>query len=161
MVDKSQPVLIVDDSRTMCAVISKIANQIGFKDVDAVYTGLDALAQLRKRTYGLIIAEPSRELNASARAQNSRATRRKSCDPLIKSKRVIKVQGLMHPLVSIIECLPGQALQSNPVSGLFLQKTATLRKLRGDFRHSGSRKYQFWDPEIFQLTQEARQRRPF
>jgi two-component system, chemotaxis family, chemotaxis protein CheY len=57
MVDKSQPVLIVDDSRTMCAVISKIANQIGFKDVDAVYTGLDALAQLRKRTYGLIIAD--------------------------------------------------------------------------------------------------------
>jgi len=57
MVDKSQPVLIVDDSRTMCAVISKIAKQIGFKDVDAVYTGLDALAQLRKRTYGLIIAD--------------------------------------------------------------------------------------------------------
>jgi CheY-like chemotaxis protein len=57
MVDRSQPVLIVDDSRTMCAIISKIANQIGFKDVDAVYTGLDALAQLRKRTYGLIIVD--------------------------------------------------------------------------------------------------------
>jgi two-component system, chemotaxis family, chemotaxis protein CheY len=57
MLDKSQPVLIVDDSRTMCAIISKIANQSGFKDVDAVYTGLDALAQLRKRTYGLIIVD--------------------------------------------------------------------------------------------------------
>jgi CheY-like chemotaxis protein len=57
MVDRLQPVLIVDDSRTMCAIISKIVNQCGFKEVDAVYAGLDALALLRKRTYGLIIVD--------------------------------------------------------------------------------------------------------
>jgi two-component system chemotaxis response regulator CheY len=57
MLDRSLPVLVVDDSRTMCAIISKITNQVGFEDVDAVYTGLDALAQLRKRTYGLLIVD--------------------------------------------------------------------------------------------------------
>lgn len=57
MLDRSLPVLVVDDSRTMCAIISKIVNQIGFKDVDAVYTGLDALAQSKKKTYGLIIVD--------------------------------------------------------------------------------------------------------
>jgi CheY-like chemotaxis protein len=57
MVDRSKPALIVDDSRTMCAIISKIANQIGFKDVDTVNTGLDALERLGKRTYGLIIVD--------------------------------------------------------------------------------------------------------
>jgi two-component system chemotaxis response regulator CheY len=57
VLDKSEPVLIVDDSRTMCAVISKIANQIGFSDVVSVYSGLEALTQVRKRRYRLIIVD--------------------------------------------------------------------------------------------------------
>jgi two-component system, chemotaxis family, chemotaxis protein CheY len=57
MLDRSLPVLVVDDSRTMCAVISKIGKQIGFKDVDVVYTGLAALAKLRQKTYGLVIVD--------------------------------------------------------------------------------------------------------
>ena len=43
----------------------------------------------------------------------------------------------------------------------FLQKSATLPKVRGDFRYSGPRKYQFRNPETLRLTQEARQRRAF
>jgi len=57
MLDRSVSVLVVDDSRTMCAIISQIAKKIGFMDVDAVYTGLDALSKLKQKTYGLVIAD--------------------------------------------------------------------------------------------------------
>jgi two-component system chemotaxis response regulator CheY len=41
----------------MCAIISQIVKKIGFTDVDAVYTGLDALSKLKQKTYGLIIVD--------------------------------------------------------------------------------------------------------
>lgn len=52
----------------------------------------------------------------------------------------------------------GHAVQSNSVSGSFLQKSATMPKVCRDFRCGGPRKYQFRDLESLRLTQKARQR---
>jgi two-component system chemotaxis response regulator CheY len=57
MLKRSQPVLIIDDSRAMCGIISKIANQMGFTDVDSVYDGFDGLVRLKKKSYGLVIVD--------------------------------------------------------------------------------------------------------
>lgn len=61
--------------------------------------------------------------------------------------------------LSVTERSPGHTVQSNPVSGSFLQKTTTTPKIRRDFRHSHQIKYQIRDAETLRLTQEARQRR--
>jgi hypothetical protein len=44
---------------------------------------------------------------------------------------------------------PGHIVESNSVSGVFLQKTATMPKMGGDFRHSGPNKYQIRDQRLF------------
>jgi hypothetical protein len=61
----------------------------------------------------------------------------------------------MQTLEPIADCAPGHAVQSNPVSGSFLQKSANIPKVRGDFRWSERRKYQFRDPETLRLARKA------
>ena len=57
MLDKTKPVLVVDDSRTMAAILCKIARQVGFTDVDAVHDGSSALARLREIHHELLIVD--------------------------------------------------------------------------------------------------------
>jgi CheY-like chemotaxis protein len=57
MLDKTKPVLVVDDSRTMAAILCKIARQVGFADVNAVHDGSSALARLRSIHHELIIVD--------------------------------------------------------------------------------------------------------
>jgi CheY-like chemotaxis protein len=57
MLDKTKPVLVVDDSRTMAAILCKIARQVGFTDVNAVYDGSSALARLRSIHHELLIVD--------------------------------------------------------------------------------------------------------
>jgi two-component system, chemotaxis family, chemotaxis protein CheY len=55
--DTSLPVLVVDDSRTMTTIISRLVRDIGFTDVDAVHDGLGALDRLRQKKYGLLLSD--------------------------------------------------------------------------------------------------------
>ena len=55
--DTSLPVLVVDDSRTMTTIISRLVRDIGFTDVDHVNDGPAALDRLREKKYGLLLSD--------------------------------------------------------------------------------------------------------
>ena len=56
-VDKSMPILIVDDYKTMLRIIRNLLKQIGFNNVDEAADGSEALNKLRAKNYGLIISD--------------------------------------------------------------------------------------------------------
>ena len=51
------PVLIVDDARMIVASVRAVLGQFGFRDVDAVGDGAAGLARMRRRRYGLVMAD--------------------------------------------------------------------------------------------------------
>src|ERR1041384_5806952 len=57
MLDKTKPILVVDDSRTVAAILCKIARQIGFTDVNALHDGSCALERLRSIRHELLIVD--------------------------------------------------------------------------------------------------------
>ena len=57
MPNRSEAVLVIDDSRTMAAVICRVALQAGFTNVTSAQSGAEALTRLRVRPYGLLIAD--------------------------------------------------------------------------------------------------------
>lgn len=56
-VDKSMPILIVDDYKTMLRIISNLLKQLGFSNVEEATDGGMALGKLRERSYGLVISD--------------------------------------------------------------------------------------------------------
>ncbi|HMR30376.1 MAG TPA: response regulator [Geminicoccaceae bacterium] len=56
-IDKSQPVLIVDDHAPMLRIVRVLLRQLGFEAVDEAADGSEALAMLRERRYGLVISD--------------------------------------------------------------------------------------------------------
>ena len=56
-VDKSTPILVVDDYRTMVRIVRNLLHQLGFENVDDAGDGESALARLRERAYGLVISD--------------------------------------------------------------------------------------------------------
>ena len=56
-VDTSIPVLVVDDYKTMIRIIRNLLKQLGFNDVDEAKDGAEALEQMKKRKYGLVISD--------------------------------------------------------------------------------------------------------
>jgi len=55
--DRTIPVLVVDDHRTMLKIIVHQLRQIGFGDVDAAHDPVTALTMLRRRRYGLVLSD--------------------------------------------------------------------------------------------------------
>jgi two-component system chemotaxis response regulator CheY len=55
--DKSTPILIVDDYRTMIRIIRNLLTQLGFDDLDEAQDGSAALAKLKERRFGLVISD--------------------------------------------------------------------------------------------------------
>jgi two-component system chemotaxis response regulator CheY len=55
--DRTLPALIVDDSRTMCGIMSRVLGQIGFAEVDQALEGLDAIFKLKSKRYGLLLTD--------------------------------------------------------------------------------------------------------
>jgi two-component system chemotaxis response regulator CheY len=55
--DRTAPVLVVDDFRTMSLILSKLLRQNGFTQVDQVHDGYSALDGLRQKRYGLVITD--------------------------------------------------------------------------------------------------------
>lgn len=57
VMDKSLSVLVVDDSRTMTTIISRLVRDIGFTDVDQAHDGPTALDRMRTKKYGLLLSD--------------------------------------------------------------------------------------------------------
>lgn len=55
--DTSAAVLVVDDSAMMIRILRTLLRQIGFADVDDAGDGATALAQMRRKRYGLVISD--------------------------------------------------------------------------------------------------------
>jgi two-component system, chemotaxis family, chemotaxis protein CheY len=56
-VDKSAPILVVDDYQTMIRIVRNLLQQLGFENVDDAGDGASALLKLRERAYGLVISD--------------------------------------------------------------------------------------------------------
>lgn len=56
-VDKSMPILVVDDYKTMIRIVRGLLTQLGFTDIDEAIDGESALAKIRSRDYGLILSD--------------------------------------------------------------------------------------------------------
>jgi two-component system chemotaxis response regulator CheY len=56
-VDKSTPILVVDDYKTMVRIVCNLLHQLGFENVDDASDGASALAKLREKRFGLVISD--------------------------------------------------------------------------------------------------------
>jgi two-component system, chemotaxis family, chemotaxis protein CheY len=56
-VDKSTPILVVDDYKTMVRIVRNLLQQLGFDNVDDASDGASALAKLRAKRFGLVISD--------------------------------------------------------------------------------------------------------
>ena len=84
--DRSLPVLVVDDSRTMTTIICKLVREIGFTDVDQVNDGAAALDRLRQKKYGLLLSDWD-----MAPMNGTELTERVRKDPLSASIPIIMI----------------------------------------------------------------------
>src|SRR4051794_3423362 len=57
MIDKSMPILVVDDYATMVRIIRNLLKQIGFENVDDASNGEAALEKIRNNNYGLVFSD--------------------------------------------------------------------------------------------------------
>lgn len=84
--DLSVPVLVIDNSRTMTTIISKLARDVGFANVDHVNDGVSALERLREKKYGLVLSDwDMRPMNGTELIQQIRK------EPLNSSILVIMI----------------------------------------------------------------------
>lgn len=56
-VDKTMPVLIVDDYKTMLRIVDNLLRQLGFNNIDQATDGTMALDMFGKKSYGLVISD--------------------------------------------------------------------------------------------------------
>jgi two-component system, chemotaxis family, chemotaxis protein CheY len=52
-----KPILVVDDSKTMTAIVSRILKDANYADIDRVHDGVSALEKLRQKEYDLVITD--------------------------------------------------------------------------------------------------------
>lgn len=56
-VNKSMPILIVDDYKTMLRIVRGLLNQLGFMNIDEATDGAMAWDMVKKKPYGLIVSD--------------------------------------------------------------------------------------------------------
>ena len=56
-IDRTTPILIVDDYKTMIRIIRNLLQQLGFEQIDDAADGAAALAKLKERPFGLVISD--------------------------------------------------------------------------------------------------------
>ena len=56
-VDKSAPILVVDDYRTMVRIVRNLLQQLGFDHVEDASDGASALVKLRQKPFALVISD--------------------------------------------------------------------------------------------------------
>jgi two-component system, chemotaxis family, chemotaxis protein CheY len=55
--DWAMPILVVDDHRTMQAIVAKQLRDLGFRDIDTTGDPVTALTMMRQRRYRLILSD--------------------------------------------------------------------------------------------------------
>lgn len=56
-INKSMPILIVDDYKTMLRIVRGLLNQLGFMNIDEATDGAMAWDMVQKKPYGLIVSD--------------------------------------------------------------------------------------------------------
>jgi two-component system chemotaxis response regulator CheY len=56
-VDKSAPILVVDDYQTMVRIVRNLLQQLGFDNVEDASDGSSALVKLRQKPFALVISD--------------------------------------------------------------------------------------------------------
>src|SRR3982751_3103312 len=56
-VDRSMPILVVDDYNTMIRIIRNLLRQLGFTDIDDAPDGSIALSKMHIKPYSLVISD--------------------------------------------------------------------------------------------------------
>ena len=56
-VDKSAPILVVDDYQTMVRIVRNLLQQLGFDNVEDASDGTSALVKLRQKPFALVISD--------------------------------------------------------------------------------------------------------
>jgi two-component system, chemotaxis family, chemotaxis protein CheY len=111
--DTSLPVLVVDDSRTMTAIISKLVRDVGFSNVDQVNDGPSALDRLREKKYHLILSDwDMRPMNGTELIAQIRQ------DPTHASTPVIMITAKCDADVSWLAGADGYLMKPFNVHGL-------------------------------------------
>jgi two-component system chemotaxis response regulator CheY len=111
--DTSLPVLVVDDSRTMTAIIAKLVRDVGFSNVDQVNDGPSALARLRERKYHLVLSDwDMRPMNGTELIAQIRQ------DPVNASTPVIMITAKCDADVSWLSGADGYLMKPFNVHGL-------------------------------------------
>jgi two-component system chemotaxis response regulator CheY len=112
--DLSTPVLVVDDSRTMTAIISNLVREVGYTNIDQVNDGGSALDRLRVKKYGLVLSDwDMRPMNGTEFIQQMRQ------DPMNSRTLVIMITAKGDADVSWLSGADG-----------YLTKPFTARDLR-------------------------------
>lgn len=55
--DKTKPILVVDDYKSMTRIIKGMLVEMGFQNVDDATDGPTALSMIRDKTYGLVLSD--------------------------------------------------------------------------------------------------------
>ena len=55
--DKSKPVLVVDDNLAIIRIVRALLEPQGFKDIEGAGTGPEAIRKLSQRSFGLVICD--------------------------------------------------------------------------------------------------------
>lgn len=55
-IERSMPILIVDDYKTMLRIIRNLLQQLNFNNIDEATDGTMALERMREKRYGLVIS---------------------------------------------------------------------------------------------------------
>jgi two-component system, chemotaxis family, chemotaxis protein CheY len=123
--DTSLPVLVVDDSRTMTAIIAKLVRDVGFTNVDQVNDGPSALARLRERKYHLILSDwDMRPMNGTELIAQIRQ------DPVNVSTPVIMITAKCDADVSWLSGADGYLMKPFNAHGL-QEKIEEVMSLQG------------------------------
>jgi two-component system, chemotaxis family, chemotaxis protein CheY len=109
----SLPVLVVDDSRTMTTIISKLVREVGFTNVDLVNDGASALERIREKKYGLVLSDwDMRPMNGTELIQQIRK------DPTNSGTLVIMITAKCDADVSWLSGADGYLMKPFNANGL-------------------------------------------
>jgi two-component system chemotaxis response regulator CheY len=109
----SLPVLVVDDSRTMTTIISKLVRDVGFTNIDQVNDGPTALDRMRVKLYGLVLSDwDMRPMNGTELIQQIRK------DPTNSGMLVIMITAKCDADVSWLSGADGYLMKPFNANGL-------------------------------------------
>jgi two-component system, chemotaxis family, chemotaxis protein CheY len=90
VVHTGKRILIVDDSKTMTAIVFRILKDANYADIDQVHDGASALAALRQKEYDLVITDW--QMQPISGAELTRLIR---ADARLSKVRIILITGLL------------------------------------------------------------------